>query len=241
MEGHDLLRVALLGGVIGFAVFCFSYAIFVWRRRNSAGRAPTSRIIKLAQVLAAAGVIGLVASWSLNEFQDRAGIAEGNGLFVVRARSSPVRSVFTGEAVTEGEVVADFLSPSDRAWIDAVATKKAQAAAKRKATEQGVLQLDEGLLQEQSHQRAETVQLKGFAFELKSLFTRSNAEGSSCARLGRGRKARSTKRSPPVSASWRRPSASSTTTGGCLRADGSFRCTTTFRCRRSISASPASW
>jgi hypothetical protein len=35
IEGQDLLRVALLAGVMGFAAFCLSYTLYVWHRRNT--------------------------------------------------------------------------------------------------------------------------------------------------------------------------------------------------------------
>jgi hypothetical protein len=34
-EGSEILRVAILSGVIGFAGFCVSYGFYVWRKRNS--------------------------------------------------------------------------------------------------------------------------------------------------------------------------------------------------------------
>jgi hypothetical protein len=44
-EGREILRVAILSGVIGFADFCVSYGFYVWRKRNSTHRAPKSSVI----------------------------------------------------------------------------------------------------------------------------------------------------------------------------------------------------
>jgi len=51
-EGSEILRVAILSGVIGFAGFCISYGFYVWRKRNSTNRKLKSRATTLAQVLA---------------------------------------------------------------------------------------------------------------------------------------------------------------------------------------------
>jgi hypothetical protein len=44
VEGQDLLRVALLAGILGFATFCLSYTLYVWHRRNASLRAPMPRL-----------------------------------------------------------------------------------------------------------------------------------------------------------------------------------------------------
>jgi len=85
-EGSEILRVAVLSGVIGFAGFCISYGFYVWRKRNSVNRAPKPLTTRLALALACLGCATIALSWALNEFQGRNGIAGGSDLFVVNAR-----------------------------------------------------------------------------------------------------------------------------------------------------------
>jgi hypothetical protein len=168
MEGQQLLRIAVLSGVLGFAAFCVSYGVFVWRRRNAASRTFTPGVIKVAQGLALLGCAGIALSWASNEFQGRTGIAGGSDIFVLHARrESAAQRLTSAETVEQGEVVAEFLSPADRTRVAAVEIQQAQSRAKRQAIQSGVLQMDEALLQEQAHLRSELFQLKGFAFELR--------------------------------------------------------------------------
>jgi hypothetical protein len=168
VEGKDLLRIAVLSGVLGFAAFCLSYGLFVWRKRNAANGAPRPRAVRAAQIFALLGCAGIALSWAFNEFQGRTGIAGGSGIFVVHARrESAAQNITTADTVEKDDVVAEFLSPADRTRVGAVEVQQAQARAKREAIRSGVLQMDEALLQEQAHLRSELLQLKGFAFELR--------------------------------------------------------------------------
>jgi hypothetical protein len=168
LEGHDLLRVALFSGVLGFAAFCISYVVFVWRRRNAANTVRPSRLVRAARCSTLLGCLGLVASWAVNEFRGRDGIARGSDLFVVSARrGSAVQNVTSADAIGVNDVVAEYLSPADRTRLHGVELQRAQAQAKRDAIRTRVLQVDEALLQEQSHARTKLVQLQAFAFELR--------------------------------------------------------------------------
>src|SRR5436190_21442492 len=65
-EGSEILRVAILSGVIGFAGFCVSYGFYVWRKRNSTNRRSKSRARTLAQVCAFLGCATIALSWASN-------------------------------------------------------------------------------------------------------------------------------------------------------------------------------
>jgi prefoldin subunit 5 len=167
-EGSEILHVAILSGVIGFAGFCISYGFYVWRKRNSANRRFRSRAITLAQLCAFLGAATIAASWAFNEFQGRSGIAGGSDVFVVNARrESFAQQITSAETVTQGEVVAEFLSPADRTRLAAIDLQVSQAEAKKEAIANKVLQSDEALLQEQTHLRSELLQNRGFAFQLQ--------------------------------------------------------------------------
>jgi hypothetical protein len=167
-EGSEILRVAILSGVIGFAGFCISYGFYVWRKRNSTHRAPKSLVIKLAQVFAFLGCATITLSWAFNEFRGRNGIAGGSDVFVVNARrESFTQQITSAETAAPGDVVAEFLSPADRTRLAAVDLQISQAEAKKEAIANKVLQADEALLQEQTHLRSELLQNRGFAFQLQ--------------------------------------------------------------------------
>jgi hypothetical protein len=168
VEGKDLLRIAILSGMLGFACFCVSYGIFVWRRRNLTNRRPRSRATRTAQVLLLLGILGIVLSWAMNEFQGRTGIAGGSDLFVVNARQeSASQQITSADSVAQGDVVAEFLSASDRTRLAAIDLQQAQARAKIKAIRGKALQFDQALLQEEAHLRSARLQFEGFAFELR--------------------------------------------------------------------------
>jgi HlyD family secretion protein len=168
VEGKDLLRIAILSGMLGFACFCVSYGIYVWRRRNSSNSRPKSRATRAAQALVLLGILGVALSWAMNEFQGRTGIAGGSDLFVVNARQeSASQQITSADTVEQGDVVAEFLSASDRTRLAAIDLQQAQARAKIKAIQSEVLQFDQALLQEQAHLRAALLQFKDLAFELR--------------------------------------------------------------------------
>jgi hypothetical protein len=167
-EGSEVLRVAVLSAVIGFAGFCISYGVYVWRKRNVINRPPRSLPIKLAQMFFLLGGATIALAWVFNEFQGRIGIAGGSDVFVVKARlESFAQHITRADTVTRGDVVAEFFSPADLARISGIDLQIAQAKAKKEAIAHKVLQYDEALLQKQTHLRSELLQNKGFAFELQ--------------------------------------------------------------------------
>jgi hypothetical protein len=169
LEASELLRLAVLSSVLGFAGFCISYSAYVWRKRNAANRRPRPATIRIAQIAALLGGALVALSWAFNEFQGRSGIAGANDLFVVQARREiSADQITANDTVARGDIVATFLSPADRTRIAGVEMQKAQAEAKRDAIRNKVLQTDEALLQEQGHLQTELLQLKGFAFQLRS-------------------------------------------------------------------------
>jgi hypothetical protein len=74
LEGKELLRIAIIGGVLGFAVFCASYSLLVWRRRNSANDTQPSCVRRLAYFCIVTGAIGLLGTWAFSQLEKRDGI-----------------------------------------------------------------------------------------------------------------------------------------------------------------------
>jgi hypothetical protein len=168
VEGKDFLRLVIFSGIVGFGIFCLSYGIHVWRKRNASLSRKRTPAICLAQAVGLFGCLSMAGSWAFNEFQGRGGVAGGGDLFVVHARKdSTPRKLPSGESVENGAVLAEFMSPPDEARMAAIEAQQAKAKAKRDAIRSSPLVFDQGLLQEQSHLRAEQSQLKGFAFDLQ--------------------------------------------------------------------------
>jgi hypothetical protein len=115
MEGKDLLRIAIFGGVIGFAAFCASYSLLVWRKRNSRNDRQPCRIRRLAYLCIFSGAIGLLGTWAFSHLEKRDGIVDGNDLYVVRARQDSAALHLTPrDEVQAGEVIAEFVSPENQ-------------------------------------------------------------------------------------------------------------------------------
>jgi hypothetical protein len=169
IEGGEILRIAVFSGATGFAAFCLSYGVYVWRKRNAAHGRRKRLPTRLAQLLAVLGCGAIAVAWASNEFRGRAGIAGGSDVFVVTARSdTSAQQITSAETAAQGDVVAQFLTPADRARLAGIDIQRSQAQAKREAIASKVLQSDEALLQEQAHLRSELLQLKGFAFQLQN-------------------------------------------------------------------------
>jgi hypothetical protein len=168
VEGKDFLRLVVFSGIIGFGIFCLSYGIHVWRKRNASLSRKRASAVRLAQAVGLFGCFSMAGSWAFNEFQGRDGVAGGGDLFVVHARKdSTPRNLPTEGSVKEGAVLAEFMSPPDQARMASIEAQQAKAIAKREAVQSSSLVVDQGLLQEHSHLRAEQSQLKGFAFDLQ--------------------------------------------------------------------------
>jgi hypothetical protein len=169
IELSQVLRLALLSGVVGFAGFCLSYALYVWRRRNSPARGPRSRLNRLGQAVTLLGAATIAVSWAFHEFQGRSGIVGGSDLFVVHAkRETAAEQITSADIVSTGDVIAEFLSPADRTRLAGIDLQRGQALAKKGAIENKVLQIDEALLGQQTHAQSALLQLKGFAFQLRN-------------------------------------------------------------------------
>src|SRR5664279_4723635 len=150
IEGSGILRVAILSGVIGFAGFCISYGLYVWRKRNAAHGSRRPLPTRLAQLLALLGCAAIALTWAFNEFRGRTGIAGGNDVFVVTTRGDiSAQQITSAETIARGDVVAQFLTPADRSRLAGIDLQKDRARANQQAIASKVLQSDEALLQEQ--------------------------------------------------------------------------------------------
>jgi hypothetical protein len=132
-EGSDILRVAVLSGALGFAGFCVSYGVYVWRKRNAAHRRHRPLPSRLARLLGLLGCATITLTWAFNEFRGRTGIAGGSDVFVVSARSELAgQQITSAETVEAGDIIAEFLTPADRARITGIDLQRSQAQAKKR-------------------------------------------------------------------------------------------------------------
>lgn len=105
-----LLRFMALSAIIGFIVFCASYAVLVWRKRRST---PGGSLLRRWSVSAIVmGMLGMAITVVVRETVRADGMVGGNNLYAVRAAQG-MRVVQVAEegSVKEGDVLARFTSP----------------------------------------------------------------------------------------------------------------------------------
>lgn len=160
----DLLRVAMIAAISGFGVFCASYAVAVWRRRNREGANP---LIRVGILLCAVGSLAAGALWGIGYMAERSGIVDGSDLFVVHSRgdASLLRLTDRDEAKT-GDVVADFLPPGIDAQLAVLDSQIREAELRLDALETRALPVDPILVQRQAQLRSRLDQSRAFGFDL---------------------------------------------------------------------------
>jgi hypothetical protein len=168
LEGKELLRIAIVGGVLGFAAFGASYSLLVWRKRNSRNDHQPSLMRRLAYVCIFSGTIGLLGKWAFSELEAREGIIAGHDLYVVHARrdSASVRLPPRDE-VEAGEVIAEFVFPTNQRQRTLNDLRLAQSQMQMGAGRAGPLVIDPDLLQREAQTRSRITQKEGFIFDLQ--------------------------------------------------------------------------
>ena len=168
MNGLDsilVLKVAFIGGLLGFVVFCASYSIAVWRKRNKGRSRLLARLSFLTLMLGAGGGLG---TWGYNELSERSGVLGGNDLFVIRSkREANIQYLAAAGSVTEGKVLVEFIPPGIEAQLTSLDSQIKEAEARLQALELSPLALDTTLLHEQSQLQAQINQMKNVKPELQ--------------------------------------------------------------------------
>ncbi len=168
LNGSDFLRVAIFSGALGFAVFCASYGVLVWRKRNRGHSHHPSWARRIAYVCAALGAVGFLTAWGFGELEKREGVAGGNNLFVVHARrDNTVLTLTSRDVVEAGEVVAEFVPLANQTHLAVKDIQQAQAQARKEAIRSQSLPVDQGLIQRELQIRAQITQVEGFLIELQ--------------------------------------------------------------------------
>ncbi|MFC7557180.1 hypothetical protein ACFQU7_40605 [Pseudoroseomonas wenyumeiae] len=165
IEASDVLRIAVVSGLIGFGVFCASYSLAVWFRRNKSRPNPFTRLSFFALIL---GVFGLAGNWAYNEFSRRNGIVGGQDLFVIHAkRNVTVERLVSEGKVEKGDSLAIFLPPSLDEQLAVIDSHIKQAQAKTDYFNLRALPVDMMLLQQQSQLRQQIDQAQVMTLDLQ--------------------------------------------------------------------------
>ncbi len=110
-----------LSGIIGFVVFCGSYAILVWKKRrksSSAADGMRGRLRAWSVTAIVLGCLGVATTLVVREAVRAEGTLEGDRLVAVRATSDlRVDQLHEEGAVKEGELLVSFSSPTALADI----------------------------------------------------------------------------------------------------------------------------
>ncbi|KAA2211327.1 HlyD family efflux transporter periplasmic adaptor subunit [Teichococcus oryzae] len=165
IEASDVLRIAVVSGLIGFGVFCASYSLAVWFRRNRSQPNPFTRLSFFALVL---GIFGVAGNWAYNEYSSRNGIVGGQDLFVIHAkRNVTVERLVSEGRVDKGDSLAIFLPPSLEEQLAVIDSHIKQAQAKIGYFNLRALPVDALLLQQQAQLRQQIDQMQVMALDLQ--------------------------------------------------------------------------
>ncbi len=165
IEAGDVLRIAVISGLIGFGVFCVSYALSVWFKRNRTKPNNFTRFSFLAFIL---GVFGAASNWAYMEFSERNGIVGGQDLFVVHAKRNVTTDKLAPEGhIDEGERLVEFIPPAIEGQLAVIDSHIKQSAAKIQTFDLRALPVDALLLQRQAQLRTQIDQAKTFQFDLQ--------------------------------------------------------------------------
>jgi hypothetical protein len=165
LNAQEMLRIALFSGLVGFAVFCASYAITVWTKRNRGNANPGFRLFSSVAVM---GAVGLGGFWATNELVPREGVVEGKDLFVVHSRrDANLHHLTDAGPVKKGDVLAEFIPPAIEAQLSILDNRIAEARTRIQSLELRSLPIEPLLVQQQWYLRGELDRLRAFAFDLR--------------------------------------------------------------------------
>ncbi len=159
MYDPAVLRFVLISGLVGFAVFCISSAVLVWRRRQTSARRRTGGGGTLRPVgtsLLVAGLLCLGVAVAVREVNRVEGMLSSKGLYAIRASDDDyqVTYLLEGTTVSQGTVIARFESPEAEAQVQELQLKCQRLIKQRAALQLEPLELDNELVRH--HQNAIT-------------------------------------------------------------------------------------
>lgn len=164
IEASDVLRIAVISGLIGFGVFCVSFSMSVWFRRN---RTRPNRAARFSFLAITLGVFGVVGNWAYNEFSSRDGIVGGQDLFVVHAKRNVAIDNLARGRVEKGERLAEFLPPSLDGQLAVIDSHIKQAQSKIGFFDLRALPVDTTLAQRRIQLRQQIDQASSMALDVQ--------------------------------------------------------------------------
>jgi hypothetical protein len=165
MVAEDALRLTLLSGLVGFVVFCASYATIIWRKRNRPASA--NRLARFGLTLLVLGGIVAGGSWVATAFQDRSGIVSGDDIFVIHSRrDAGLSRVSREDFVEEGAILAEFVPSANEAELALLDNRIDEARSRLRGLELRTPAVDALLAQRRDQLQAQINQSRGFEFDL---------------------------------------------------------------------------
>ncbi len=170
LEFNELLKVGILSGIIGFALFSASYAAQVWVKRNHFLNSSRRRFAGIGILIGVVGLFFVGFGWIANTFQTRSGVIVPFGITVVtKPPGVPSISIVESDEINEHDVIANFLPPSDQARLAALGIERERVAARRTALESEPLPVDAALDNEMQNIRYEIIQLRRFRQDISNI------------------------------------------------------------------------
>ena len=166
-DGGNLLRNIIISGLAGFMMFCVSYAISVWLKRNRTTKAAKTALWRAGFTFCFLGTVGACGYWLLNEYTSRSGVVDGADLFVVHAKRDAVIERLAPEGrIEEGEIIAQLRPPAMEGTLAVLDNQIKEAQARIAALQARALPIDQVLGQRQAQIRARIDQHKNFQYDL---------------------------------------------------------------------------
>jgi hypothetical protein len=164
MDKVTLFNLIIGGGAAGFAAYCGSYALHVWRTRNASRRSPGGRrrhvTLGWSIALVASGLLIMLVAFAQRYIADRRGVLSADNVFTLRLpEKSTVESLapmssFAGNTggrditIEAGSVLARFRSPQRAAEADALVLKQQVLQAEKRIVQRQPFPLDAELVRQ---------------------------------------------------------------------------------------------
>lgn len=161
MYDPAVLRFALISGLFGFAAFCVSYALLVWRRRNRAVAgprfSPARALRRWSACLVLVGILTMGITVAVRELDRAEGVLSSDGLYAIRMPDDAYCVTYLAEAeqVREGDLVARLESPAAEAQVQQLELQCQRLEKERDALRLRALDLDHELVRH--HQNSITL------------------------------------------------------------------------------------
>ena len=156
-----LLKLMILSAIIGFSVFCGSYALLVWKKRRKSTTTSSSSLRKWSVSLCLLGLLGMGLSLIVRETVRAEGMLKGDGLFAIQPipNMTVEQMVDEGTIVKEGDLLARFSSPEGLSELKEAELNRELLEKQKETLKLQPLPLNPELVRRHEHASAEQRQL----------------------------------------------------------------------------------